>query len=72
MEELDPHELYHHKFNWEKAYKYAREMEEGDIFPPIIVKRGFKGHLKVHDGAHRTAAHKLLGRKKIKAFVQDV
>lgn len=66
MNQLDPNKLKHHKINWEKAYKYAKDMERGDDFPPITVHRGFGGNLKVHDGAHRTAASKMVG-KKIKA-----
>ena len=69
MEELDPNILKHHKINWEKAYKYAKMIEKGDVFPPIIVDRIPNGVLRVFDGAHRTAAHKMLGIK-IQAIVR--
>ncbi len=52
----------HHKVHLEKAFKYAKDMENGDKFPPVQIF--FCQNLKrwcCKDGAHRTTAAKMAG-----------
>lgn len=58
---VDPHHVHHYAFNWRKAYKYAKLMEEGAKFPPIRVHLDKDGKYIVRNGAHRTVAAKLVG-----------
>jgi hypothetical protein len=52
-----------------KALQFAIAMLKGDIFPPISVQRITNGNYKLHEGRHRLAAHKLLGKTEIRANV---
>ena len=63
MEYFDPKKLSHHRVDIDKVLKYVQAMKDGAVFPPIQVVSGYRGHLKVMDGAHRTSACKVLGRK---------
>jgi hypothetical protein len=61
---IDPENCHHHGVNLNKAYRYARAMEEGDIFPAVqmgIDKRTER--FCIRNGAHRTFAAKLAGLK---------
>lgn len=58
---VDPHHLHHYAFNWSKAYKYAKLMEQGTKFPPIRVHLDEDGKYIVKNGVHRTVAAKLVG-----------
>lgn len=58
---VDPHQVHHYAFNWRKAYKYAKLMEEGIEFPPVRVHLDEDGKYVVRNGAHRTAAAKMVG-----------
>lgn len=71
MLSMYPNKLKHHEINWEKAYRYAKELEAGAVFPPIVVRQLPNGDFRVQDGAHRTAAHKLVGRAYIEAYFQE-
>lgn len=51
-----------------KVLLYAYRMLLRDVFPPVKVHRKANGRYDLHDGRHRLAAHKLLGRKKINAY----
>jgi len=51
------------------AERYAGWMEDGHEPPPITVLETDKGALNVNDGHRRLAAHALLARKTIKAWV---
>ena len=57
---VDANQLHHHKVNFAKAYKYAQAMDQGDDFPPIKVYIDAYGRWLVADGAHRSAAGKML------------
>ena len=57
---INPYNLHHHKVKWEKAYKYAKLMEGGTEFPPVKVYVDLEGKLLVSDGAHRSAAGKMI------------
>lgn len=52
-----------------KVFSFARAMFWGDVFPPINVEQVSKGKFKLRNGRHRLAAHKLLGRKGIRAHI---
>lgn len=61
---IDPHKLITHTISFPKAYKYAKDMEAGDTFPPVkafVDKRN--GQIRVKDGAHRTHAAKMCGKQ---------
>lgn len=58
---VNPHQLKHYQFNWEKAYNYAKLMEQGEKFPPVRVQIDENGEYQVKNGAHRTVASKLVG-----------
>ena len=52
----------HHKVQLEKAFKYAKNMENGDKFPPVqIFFDNKKNRWCCKDGAHRTTAAKMTG-----------
>ena len=54
----------------EVVEKYARQIEEGVEFEPIVVwKRGEEYWLV--DGAHRLEAHRKVGKEKIKAVIRE-
>lgn len=57
---IDPNNLHHHPVKYPKAYSYAKSMEKGDQFPPVKVYIDKEGKLLVVDGAHRTAAAKMI------------
>lgn len=59
---VDPNHVHHHKVNYQKAYGYAKSMEKGDLFPPVKVYVDLDGKLLVSDGAHRSAASKMVGQ----------
>lgn len=59
--ELNPHNLVGYDFNWEKAYKYAKLMENGVSFPPIRVSKEKDGSFHIRNGMHRSIAAKLTG-----------
>jgi len=60
---VDPRSVLTHKVNWVKAYKYAKLLEEGALFPPPKGAHNIHGQLVISNGAHRTIAHRLLGRQ---------
>ena len=60
---VNPHHLHHHQVNFKKAYGYAQAMERGDTFPPVKVYVDGQGKLLVADGAHRTAASKMVDQE---------
>lgn len=62
---IDPRQLPNKKFSYEKAYKYAKLMEQGVIFPSVNVfsNPNKSGMLDYNDGVHRVAAAKLTGMK---------
>jgi len=52
--------------------RYRRVLRRGDVFPPIFVARRSRcwgGGYDIVDGAHRFHAHRLEGRKTIRAIV---
>lgn len=52
----------HHKVHLEKAFKYAKDMENGDKFPPVqIFFCQEQQQWCCKDGAHRTTAAKMTG-----------
>lgn len=53
----------HHSANWRKAYEYAKLMESGVQFPAVKVAMDKNGKYLVRDGAHRTTAARLCGKK---------
>jgi hypothetical protein len=58
---VNPHCLEGYSFNWEKAYTYAKLMEQGIEFPPIRLHKSLDGKLIIRNGMHRTVAAKLCG-----------
>ena len=60
---VDPKSLKHHPVNWKKAYRYAKDMEKGDKFPPVQIHMDKNGRFIVQNGAHRTMAAKLIDKK---------
>ena len=56
---VNPHHCHHHKVHLPKAYKYAKDMEKGDKFPPVQVHMNKDGNYIIRNGAHRTMAAKL-------------
>lgn len=58
---VNPHHLHCYTFNWQKAFKYAKLMEQGVKFPPVRVWIDGAGKYVVRNGAHRSAAAKMLG-----------
>jgi len=60
---INPEFCHHHKVNLEKAYRYAKAMEKGDKFPPVHLHIDKDGNYCVRNGAHRTFAAKLAGKK---------
>ena len=57
----------------QKSLWFAVQMKlQGVIFPPISVERVKGGRFKLHGGRHRLAAHKLIGKKEIRANVAVV
>lgn len=71
IQELNPHELKGYDFNWEKAFKYAKLMEQGITFPPIRVHRNSDGTYQIRNGMHRTIAAKLCGLTIIGEIISD-
>ncbi len=56
--------LYIHKVNLKKAFKYAKDMENGDKFPPVQIYFDQKlNRWRCKDGAHRTTAARMTGKK---------
>ena len=60
---IDSNNLHHHQVKYKKAYNYAKLMEKGVDFPPVKVYVDKNGKLLVSDGAHRSAAAKMLQEK---------
>ena len=55
--------LYIHKVNLQKAFKYAKDMENGDNFPPVQIYFDQKlNRWRCKDGAHRTTAARMTGK----------
>jgi len=55
--------------NEETAVLYGAAMEQGDLFPPIVVSLGRDGKAVVIDGNHRVAGYDLTGAKSFEAYV---
>lgn len=51
----------------EITFRYAKDLENGSIFPAIKVAKRMDGTFEIRDGRHRLLAHKLTGRRKILA-----
>jgi hypothetical protein len=62
IKEVNPHSIKTHSITFSKAFKYAKLMESGDIFPPVKVAMNESGQLICKNGAHRIAAHKMLNK----------
>jgi len=58
---INPHLIKHHKISCHKAFKYAKEMENGTVFPPVKIYKNNNGTWHCKDGAHRIFAAKLSG-----------
>ena len=59
---VDASRIKTHKVNFAKAYKYAKDMEKGDIFPAIKAYRR-NGQWFCKNGAHRVYACRMLNKK---------
>ena len=59
---IDPSQVQHHPVSWQKAYRYAKAMDNGAKFPPVKAHKR-DGRWIVQDGAHRTMAAKLTGQR---------
>ena len=59
-----------HSINESIVKEYAKQMDRGKIFPDIYVAL-FKKQYILIDGRHRVEANKQLGRKHIKADIND-
>ena len=56
--------LYIHKVNLQKAFKYAKDMENGNKFPPVQIYFNQKlNRWCCKDGAHRTTAARMTGMR---------
>lgn len=53
----------------ERATKYAEEMKNGDIFPPIVIELGTN---KLIDGKHRLEAHRQAGHQTIEVIFREI
>lgn len=60
---VNPHTLKGYNFQWEKAFRYAKLMENGEDFPPVRVHETFNGELVIKNGMHRVVAAKLCGKE---------
>lgn len=60
---VNPHTLKGYNFQWEKAFRYAKLMEQGEEFPPVRVHETSSGELVIKNGMHRTIAAKLTGKE---------
>jgi len=60
---IDPRRLITHKVNMNKVRRYAIAMMKGDKFPPVHVFLKKDGRLRVNNGANRTIAAVLAGKK---------
>ena len=62
--EIHPNQLPNKKFSYQKAFKYAKLMEQGVEFPPvnIFVNYHRNNMLDYNDGVHRVAAAKMTGK----------
>jgi len=59
--------------DWDAVDIYTTAVEEGDVFPPIIVvRKGGDGTYLLVDGNHRYWAHKRAGVKKIWIEIWDI
>jgi hypothetical protein len=54
----------------ETVASYRRAVEDGTVFPPVLVFR-YGGRLFLVDGFHRVAAHREAGATQIRAVVRD-
>lgn len=79
LSELEPSEFDWRHFrepgHWPRirdAERYAEWMEQGLVPPPIRVVETWRGNLRVVDGHRRLAAHALLSRKRIRAWVSPL
>lgn len=59
---VDPRFVKTHSITWTKAYQFAKLMENGAEFPVVKGEMLETGQILVKNGAHRTHAHRLLGR----------
>ncbi len=50
-----------------KVFKYAKALEDGDVFPPIKIALRQDGKFHLKDGRHRISASLLCGRETIRA-----
>lgn len=57
--------------NREAVADYARDMEAGDVFPPVVLFRDKHGALHLADGAHRVDAALRIGAKTITAEIRE-
>ena len=55
--------------NINKAKEYLSLIEQGIVFPPIVVIFKSNGKYRLIDGFHRMWAYKQLGKKEVNAFV---
>jgi len=62
IKEIDPRIIKTHKVNLVKAYHFAKLIEDGHIFPPVKAELLPTGQYLVKNGAHRTYAHRMIGR----------
>lgn len=59
---INPKDLPNKGFSWEKAYKYAKLMEQGVDFPPVnVYPHPENNSLTYNDGRTRVAAAKMAG-----------
>lgn len=63
LKHIDPRECLHHPVYFPKAFKYAKLMEAGVIFPPVKVHIDDQGRFRIKNGAHRCMAAKLANKK---------
>lgn len=49
------------KPSWQKAFKYAKLMEQGVEFPPVKLFYNNEGQLIYNDGRNRVMAAKMVG-----------
>ena len=60
--EINPKIIRTHKVRLNKAYEYAKMMENGQVFPPVRVYKNENGQYICKNGAHRIHACRMLNR----------
>ena len=66
---INPHIIEGYSFNWEKAFKYAKLMEQGEEFPPVRLHLKKDNTFVLKNGMHRIIASRLCGKDLILAEI---